>query len=364
MQALATIALVASLLGADPSADPRLEEARAHVAEAKKAFAKRKFAVALQEFQAAQQLKPAPVLWFNIGKCHEKLNDIPKALRAYRTYLSEAPNAPDKKEVSKAIARMELKLRARGVQQLLVLAQPPGATASIPGKGSQPVPATFELRPGQYTVSVSLDGHQTTQRQVTITPKGSVQLELVLRPVESVPMPPPPLVVSSGGGEVAPPPAESRPPVETTQGTVTVAVRPTAPPPPPALQPKAPAEAGPLLPEPRKPLALGPPPQPRGRTWTWIAGGASLVGAGVGVGFGLSANTAREELLGSQHTEAEANAIYSRARSSALFANVGYGAAAAAGLAAIVLFLVEGAPASGAQATATPAGAPPVVFSF
>src|SRR5205823_5923004 len=130
-------------------------------------------------------LKPTPVLWFNIGKCYEKLNEAPGALRAFRTYLNEAPNTPDRKEVDAAIARMEAKLRTHGVQQLLVLAQPEGATATVSGKGSLPVPATWELRPGSYTITVSRSGYQTTQKQVTVTPKGSVQVEVVLKAIST-----------------------------------------------------------------------------------------------------------------------------------------------------------------------------------
>jgi len=378
VDSLATIALMVSLLGAGPPAeDPALEQARAHVQEARQAFTKRKFAIALKEFQAAQSLKPAPVLWFNIGKCYEKLNDAPNALRAFRIFLLEAPTAPGRKDALAAVGQMEAKLRLKGVQQLLVMAQPPGAMATIPGKDPQSVPATFELRPGAYTVTVSLAGHQTVKKQVTMGAKGSVQLEVSLRPNESVPMPPPPPVVASTGGDGRPVPpvvATSPPPppvvpqvVKPTQGTVTVAVRPTTPPLPPGsdrpvLQPRSPAGGGIIGPVPREPLAMGPPPQ-RGRAWTWVAGGASLLGAGAGVGFGLYAKDASSTLLGSQHTEAEANGLYNRARSSALYANVGYGTAAVAGLAAVILFLVE-APPAGAQAATSTSGGPPLVLSF
>src|SRR5205814_5496854 len=68
VQALATVALLTSLLGAGPpGGDSALAEAKSHVEAARKAFVARKFNIALQEFQAAQRLKPAPVLWFNIG---------------------------------------------------------------------------------------------------------------------------------------------------------------------------------------------------------------------------------------------------------------------------------------------------------
>lgn len=369
MQALATVALMASLVGAGPpGGDPVLAEAKGHVEAAKKAFVARKFNVALQEFQAAQRLKPAPGLWFNIGKCYEKLNEPPSALRAFRTYLNEAPTTSDRKEVEKAIGRMELKLRAKGVQQLMVVAQPPGATASIPGKGSFPVPATWELRPGTYTVTVSASGYQTTSQPVTVTAKKSAQVALALKPADSPLAPPPDKVASSDEGPA--PRGESKtapaPPRNDTQGTVTVAVRPNTPPPrsdTPLAPPRG--ELGSVVAPARQPLPLTPPPPAPGRTWTWVAGGVSLAGVGAGVGFGLTASSAATALRdGSLRTEAEATTLYSRAKSSALYANVGYGAAAAAGVAAVVLFLVEGQPSSASAAAAPAAGGAPVVLTF
>jgi hypothetical protein len=351
VQSLATVALLTSLLGASPSnGDSTLAEAKAHVEAARKAFVARKFGVALTEFQAAQRLKPAPVLWFNIGKCYEKINETASALRSFRSYLHEAPSTPDKKEVTAAISRMEARLRSRGVQQLMVFSNPPGATASISGKGSLPVPASWELKPGTYTVTVSLTGHQTMQKPVTVSLKSSATLGVALEPVASPDEGPAPLVER-----------ESPPPVrDTNQGKVTVAVRPNTPP------PGTPADLDSILAKPRQPLALTPPPPPSsGRTWTWVAGGVSVAGAGAGVGFGLMASSARADLLApGLRTEVVNNQIYSRAKSSALYANIGYGAAAAAGVAALALFFVEGGPSS-AQASAAPAsGGAPVVVAF
>lgn len=387
MQVLATVALLTSLLGADPpSGDSTLAEAKAHVDVAKKAFVARKFNVALQEFQAAQRLKPAPFLWFNIGKCYEKINEFPSALRAFRAYLHEAPSPSDKKEVKAAITRMEAKLRSKGVQQLIVFSNPPGATASISGKGALPVPATWELRPGTYTVTVSLPGYQTTQKPVTVTMKGSAQVEVALEPGGGpLGLPPPmtPVTPSKPPDEPPAPLVDSQPPPvkDGNQGTVTVAVRPNTPtapntpstPPPrtgadtPVLQPsRPPGDLEAIFNQPRQPLATTPAPTPSGgRTWTWVAGGVSVAGAGAGVFFGLSANSARDALVGpGLRTEADNNQLYSRAKSSALYANIGYGAAAAAGVTAIVLFLVEGAPSS-AQASAAPAsGGAPVAITF
>jgi hypothetical protein len=375
VQVLATFALMASLMGAgSPGGDDTLAEAKAHVEAARKAFSVRKFDVALQEFQAAQRLKPAPVLWFNIGKCYEKLNETPSALRAFRTYLHEAPGTSDLKEVEKAITRLEGSLRGKGVQQLMVFAQPPNATASIPGKGSFPVPAAWELRPGTYTVTVSASGHQSSAQPVTVTLKRSAQLEVTLATAGAAAQEPPPQAKPppvATAEEPLPPLVEPQtppaPPGDVTQGKVTVAVRPKVTPPSAdaPVQPPPKAELGAVLAPPREPLPLSPPPPSRGRMWTWAAGGVSLAGVGAGVGFGLSASSASADLRnGTLRSEADATQLYARARSSALYANIGYGAAAAAGVTAVVLFLLEGQPSSASASAAPAAGGAPVVLGF
>lgn len=355
MHTIVTATLLLGLLGAEPADDPALAQAKAHVEQARKLFLRARYAQALEHFEAARKLKPRASLWFNIGKCHDRLNAFSSALRAYRIYLHEAPDAPDRREVTAAIKRMEKKLRATGVQQLLVFTDPDGATVSVEGKGSQPAPAAFELKPGQYTVSVSQAGLASASLAVTMTAKESVEIQVPLRPEAPVASaaeepPPPPAVAAapppapdpapavpapSGPEQAATPPPPADPAQPGADGTVAMAALPPA-----VLTPTAPPAQPASSPAP----ALQPAPaavQRGGHLWTYVAAGTSLAAAGVGAGLGYMSSTARAELLGSRHPEAEANEIYRRAQTNATYANISYGAAAAAGVAAIVLFFAE-----------------------
>ena len=299
------VAMVASLLTAEPGADPALEQARAHVGAARDFYQAKKFKDALQEFLAAQKLKPKAALWFNIGRCYEAVGDYPQALRAFREYLREEPSTPEHDALIAGIKRMEKKLRARGVQQLLVVTDPEGAEVFVDGHDLGASPATFELPPGAHQVAAEKQGFKRAERGIQMSSDSSLQIELVLR--EDAP-PPPPVVRR----EEPPPDAPTR----------HVELVPAAPPPLPVVV----AEA----------------PRAPSRKLTWVAAGTAAVGLAAGAGMGFAATSARGELLSTAHSEAQANDLEKRTNSMALGANIGFGVAAAAGVTALVLFFVEG----------------------
>jgi len=107
-----------------------------------------------------------------------------------------------------------------------------------------------------------------------------------------------------------------------------------------------------------------PPPGPHharpiyARWWLW--GGIAVAFAGGGTYFGLAARTAADDLdrlnaQSSMHSFTEATALESRARRDVLFANVGFGLAGAAAIAATILFLTDsGAPPKERAISAAP----------
>src|SRR5579862_400140 len=58
-----------------------------------------RYAEAIGEFRTADQLRPSPVLSFDIAQCYEKMADLGNAGTAYQQYLGRAPNAPDRAAV-------------------------------------------------------------------------------------------------------------------------------------------------------------------------------------------------------------------------------------------------------------------------
>jgi tetratricopeptide (TPR) repeat protein len=62
---------------------------------------------ALVEFKAAYRNFEVSTFLFNIAQCERQLEMREEALREYRMYLAEAPDAPNRDEVREMIARLE-----------------------------------------------------------------------------------------------------------------------------------------------------------------------------------------------------------------------------------------------------------------
>jgi hypothetical protein len=100
--------------GAAPAARPSAKPGPDAVATAKARFKQgtayynlNRFAQALVEFEAAYLAAPDPAFLFNIGQCHRKMGHRAEALGFYRTYLRNAPSAPNRADVEKLIQELE-----------------------------------------------------------------------------------------------------------------------------------------------------------------------------------------------------------------------------------------------------------------
>ena len=62
---------------------------------------------ALSEFEAAYMAVPDPVFLFNIAQCHRKMGHDKEAIEFYKSYLRNAPNAPNRADVQKRILELE-----------------------------------------------------------------------------------------------------------------------------------------------------------------------------------------------------------------------------------------------------------------
>ncbi len=113
MACFATLAmLVAPLALQHASAQPNRDQARQHYANGKHYFAKKKYRLAISEFQTANKLAPSPVLFFNIGLAYDHLGDKGAALKNYRDYLRGVPKAANRAQVQAKINRLDGELRA------------------------------------------------------------------------------------------------------------------------------------------------------------------------------------------------------------------------------------------------------------
>ncbi|MBI3181662.1 MAG: PEGA domain-containing protein [Myxococcales bacterium] len=296
---------------AAPAKDEVTAKAKAHFAKGKSFYKQARYREAIAEFEAAYKLKPHGVIFFNIAQSHEKLGDIPAALRSFHQYLREVPGAEDRETVQAAMRNLEKRLAEKGLQQILVYSQPPGGSVLIDGKRRGATPFSAELPLGKHTVAVEVEGYRLTEREVTLTADTSLALDFTLeKKTEAVPL----LAVPEPEPEPLKKP-ELTPPVEPPVPAV------ASPPPPP-------------MPEPTK-----------GRLWTYVAAGASGAALAAGAYFGASAQSASDALMSEenkQRSRDEATRLKQTALSSARTANVLYGVAGAAGATAVALFFIEG----------------------
>lgn len=277
-----------------------------------KLYKQARYAEAIARFEEAYAVRPHPVIFFNIGKCWEQLGETAKAMRAYRDYLRLAPDAKDRDTVSDAIANLERRLKEKGLQQLLVFADPPTARIDVDGKDLGTSPASIELVAGNHKLTVKLEGYETVERSFVMSISRATEMTINLRPatpeLKTPPPPPPPLVDA---------PKKEEPKKE---------------------------EKLTLAPDITKPVE--PTPAKKGRLWTYVAGGVAVAAVGAGVGLGVGASGAAGELTNKNaspdRSRAELDALAGRANGMAMGANVSYGVAAAAAVTAAVLFFVEG----------------------
>ena len=95
---------------APASDDEALAQAKQHFQAGRDAFDARDYQNALREFRTAQQLKPSPLLEYNIGLCFEALGRKKKAVQSYQSFLQQRPDADNRAEVEARIAGLERSL--------------------------------------------------------------------------------------------------------------------------------------------------------------------------------------------------------------------------------------------------------------
>jgi tetratricopeptide (TPR) repeat protein len=112
-----------------------LANAQLHFQAGSTAYEAGDFTTAIQEWKAAQQLRPAPLLNFNIGLAYEQLGRSRAACKYYLRYFAEVPQAPERQDI-------EARLKC---SEALATTQPsavPPPAASPPGTSPVPPPST------------------------------------------------------------------------------------------------------------------------------------------------------------------------------------------------------------------------------
>jgi hypothetical protein len=111
-------------------------QARAHFDAGMAALSARDGATALRELEAAQALRPAPVLDCYLANAFELLGRPCEAIEHYRHYQAALPTAPNHAEIEGRIAELEPSCRA------VAALPPPGAGYEAPPAGVQTAAST------------------------------------------------------------------------------------------------------------------------------------------------------------------------------------------------------------------------------
>jgi tetratricopeptide (TPR) repeat protein len=101
---------VLAIAGPAYAGDEATAGAREHYTRGQQRFQAGDFRGAIAEFAKAGSLSPSPVLDFNIGLCHERLGERDEAVRRYRAYVEQLPNAANRRTVEEKIGKLEAEL--------------------------------------------------------------------------------------------------------------------------------------------------------------------------------------------------------------------------------------------------------------
>ena len=117
--------------------DATMAQAKQHFETGRNAYNAGDYVTAIHEFKAAEQLRPSPILDYNIGLANEKLGKRRVAVKYYKRYLEEQPNAANKAEVEGKVGALEA----------AIASEPPPAATAQPG-GTAPQPGAQAEQPG------------------------------------------------------------------------------------------------------------------------------------------------------------------------------------------------------------------------
>jgi hypothetical protein len=312
--AASLVLLALAAQAAPPSASPEAKaKAQTLLKEGAKLYEKGAFAPALDKFNQAYSEYKSPKLLFNIGQASRDLGRLAEAMTAFEHFLAEATDAPPEMvaEAKKSAAELEGKLGKVRIQ-----CSKPGAEVSLDGKavGITPITDPIWSAPGKHQVTARHADTAPAVEDVDVNASWEHTVVITLQPLAEVVAPTPP-------ARVPPPEAKLAPAAE---------VR----------------EEAPLLPGPTKAAETT---TGGGRVWTWVAAGAAVVFAGGAVGFGAAMKSKFDNLNKTCGSESGADPHCSQSDVDAVLlrrnlANVSWGLAGAAALAAGILFFVEGRP--------------------
>lgn len=152
---------------------PTADQVRAKLLadEATTAFEQGDFAAAIERFEDAYLLAPAPVLLYNLARAAEEAGDAEHALLCYQRFLTLWPESNDVPEVQRRVRILTTVLRQTAPGRIAVLDAPADADVYIDDTPAEvPPPEGWARRPGAYAVRLVTPNGDTFDTAVTVRP--------------------------------------------------------------------------------------------------------------------------------------------------------------------------------------------------
>ncbi len=156
-----------------PTADD-IELAKAHYKTGEIYYDHGRYPDAAHEFEEAYRLSHRAALLYNMGKSYDAVGDSARALIAYRRFLEQVPNSPDRPEVEKRVAALVTLVGRVEIHSTI-----DGSTVRIDGidVGETPLQSALELNPGGHLVEVAHEGYATWHSEPIIVSGRSITIE-------------------------------------------------------------------------------------------------------------------------------------------------------------------------------------------
>lgn len=154
------------------------EDARRHYERGLAFYEDAAYDSALVELMRAYELRPAPILLYNIALVHRARNDYAAALQAFRKYMAQTgASDPHRGEVRAEIEELEQR-----VAEVMIHVDVAGAEILIDHHlvGTSPLREALLVNSGVRLLTVQRAGHPAQNRELRLAGRDSVELNITL----------------------------------------------------------------------------------------------------------------------------------------------------------------------------------------
>ncbi len=165
------------------------EQAAVYFEQGRAFFKAKDYRSAAEQFQAAYNLDPVPILLYNMARAAEEMGDPEKAIVHYQSYLKRiGPQAEDRGEVQRRIRVMEKTIAAARRARIRIVGLPLNSQITIDGQPAELEDGLVRAEPGKRVLRVTPANGKPWTRNLGLSTGEYV--ELAFGEVEAPPPPP------------------------------------------------------------------------------------------------------------------------------------------------------------------------------